>query len=113
MRDRMQADDVVLFLTFLLMCYRDQPVIVTVDNYRSHTARKVSACVADEPRLELLFVPTHCAHLNPVERIWLQLKNTIAPNRLYGSLDVLRQTVFAFFRAMTSEQALRWAAADM
>jgi hypothetical protein len=73
----------------------------------------VKTWVADEPRLELLFLPTHCAHLNPVERIWLQLKNTIAPNHLYGSMDVLRQTVFAFFRAMTPEQALRWAAAEM
>lgn len=112
LRDRMQADDVVLFLTYLLMCYRTQQVIVIVDNYSSHTARKVSTWVANEPRLDLLFLPTHCAHLNPVERIWLQLKNTIAPNRLYGSLDVLRQTVFAFFRAMTPEQALRWAGTE-
>jgi transposase len=113
LRNRMQADDFVLFLTYLLMCYRDQRVIVIVDNYSSHTARKVSAWVADEPRLELLFLPTHCAHLNPVERIWLQLKNTIAPNRLYGSMDVLRQTVFAFFRTMTPAQALRWAATEL
>ncbi len=113
LRNRMQAEDFLLFLTYLLACYRDHPIIVIVDNYSSHTARKVMAWVADEPRLQLLFLPTHCAHLNPVERIWLQLKNTIAPNRLYGSLDVLRQTVFAFFRAMTPEQACRWADTDM
>lgn len=113
LRQRMQADDFLLFLTYLLMCYRDHPLIVIVDNYSSHTARKVRAWVTNEPRLTLLFLPTHCAHLNPVERIWLQLKNTIAPNRLYGSLEVLRQTVFTFFRAMTPEQALHWAATEM
>lgn len=113
LRQRMQADDFLLFLTYLLMCYRGHPLIVIVDNYSSHTARKVQAWVADEPRLTLLFLPTHCAHLNPVERIWLHLKNTIAPNRLYGSLEVLRQTVFTFFRAMTPEQARRWAATEM
>lgn len=113
LRPRMQADDFLLFLTYLLMCYRDHPIIVIADNYSSHTARKVKAWVADKPRLTLLFLPTHCAHLNPVERIWLQLKNTIAPNRLYGSLEVLRQTVFTFFRAMTPEQALRWAATEI
>lgn len=112
LRQRMQADDFLLFLTYLLMCYRDHPLVVIVDNYSSHTAQKVRAWVADEPRLTLLFLPTHCAHLNPVERIWLQLKNTIAPNRLYGSLEVLRQTVFTFFRAMTPEQALTWAATE-
>ncbi len=112
LRNRMQADDFVLFLTYLLMCYRDQRIILIVDNFSSHTARKVKTWVANEPRLELLFLPTHCAHLNPVERIWLQLKNTIAPNRLYGSMDVLRQTVIAFFRTMTPEQALQWAATE-
>lgn len=113
LRKRMQAEDFLLFLTYLLGCYRDHPIIVIVDNYSSHTAHKVMRWVADEPRLELLFLPTHCAHLNPVERIWLQLKNTIAPNRLYGSLEVLRQTVFTFFRRMTPEQALHWASSEM
>ena len=113
LRNRMQADDFLLFLTYLLGCYRNQPIIVIVDNYSSHTARNVMQWVADEPRLTLLFLPTHCAHLNPVERIWLQLKNTIAPNRLYGSLEMLRQTVVAFFRAMTPDQARHWAATEM
>jgi hypothetical protein len=35
--------------------------------------------------------------LNPVERIWLPLKNQIAANRLYGSMKVLLETVDAFF----------------
>jgi transposase len=109
----MQADDVRLFVTSLVMCYRDQHRIVIVDPVSRHTARKVSAWVAAEPRLDLRFLPTQCAHLTPVERIWLQLKHTIAPNRRYGSLEVLRQTVVAFFRAMTPEQALRWAATEL
>jgi transcriptional regulator with XRE-family HTH domain len=44
-----------------------------------------------------------------VESMWRHLKNTVAANRLYGSLEVLRQTVFTFFRAMTAANALRWA----
>lgn len=112
LHNRMQADDFLLFLTYLLGCYRDHHIVLIVDNYSSHTAGKVMRRVADEPRLDLLFLPTHCAHLNPVERIWLQLKQTIAPNRLYGSIELLRQTVFAFFRRMTPEQALHWAATE-
>jgi hypothetical protein len=46
-----------------------------------------------------------------VERIWLRLKNTLAADRLYGSMKVLLETTEAFFAAMTPEQALRWAAA--
>ena len=53
----------------------------------------------------------YCSHLNPVERIWLRLKNTLAANRLYGSMRLLVETTEAFFMQMTPEQALRWAAA--
>lgn len=110
LRQRMQADDFILFLTYLLyVAYPQQSIILIVDNYSSHTAAKVHTWVANEPRLQLYYLPTHCAHLNPVESIWRQLKNTLAANRLYGSLELLRQTVFTFFRTMTPAAALRWA----
>jgi hypothetical protein len=48
--------------------------------------------------------------VNPVERIWLRLKNTLAADRLYGSMKLVLETTEAFFTGMTPEQALRWAA---
>jgi DDE superfamily endonuclease len=71
----------------------------------------VEAWLAVHPRLQLSDWPTYCSHLNPVERLWLRLKNTVAANRLYGSIKRLRETTEAFFPQMTPEQALRWAAA--
>jgi transposase len=47
--------------------------------------------------------------LNPVENIWLQLKNKVAANRLYASMKLLLETVDQFFRNMTPEKALVWA----
>lgn len=41
---------------------------------------------------------------------WRQLKGQVAANRLYGAIQVLLDTVAAFFKAMTPEQALLWAA---
>jgi len=49
--------------------------------------------------------------LNPVENIWLRLKNKVAANRLYASIQVLLEAVDQFFEEMTPEQALAWAAA--
>ena len=65
---------------------------------------------AEHARLQLCFLPTYCSHLNPVEPIWRQLKGRLAADRLYASLALLLDTVEAFFRAMTPEQALIWAA---
>jgi transposase len=49
----------------------------------------------------------HMLHGDP----WLQLKNKIAANRLYGSMKVLIETVEMFFDEMTPAKALVWAAA--
>jgi transposase len=88
--------------------YLVRPRMQTND-YSSHTAHAVRAWLAEHPRLRLFYLPTYCSHLNPVEQIWLQLKNTLAADRLYGSMPLLLQTVDRFFAAMTPEEALTWA----
>ena len=111
-RERMRKEDFIAFLEHLLVIYPQHPIILIVDNYSSHTAGDVQEWLAAHPRLQLYFLPTHGSHLNPVERIWLQLKDDLAANRLYGSIKVLLACVDRFFAAMTPEQALTWAAAD-
>jgi transposase len=110
-RPRMHAADFLAFLDHLLAAYPVGPIILIVDNYSSHTARAVRDWLAANPRLSLFYLPTYCSHLNPVEPIWLRLKNTIAADRLYGSMALLLCTVERFFAAMTPDQALTWAAA--
>ena len=107
---RMQAMEFIAFLEYLLTVYPSHAIILIVDNYSSHTAKAVAAWVAAHPRVQLHFLPKYCSHLNPVERIWLQLKNHIAANRLYGTLKLLLQTVDSFFATMTPDRALAWAA---
>ena len=108
-RPRMRTDDFLAFLEHLLVVYPSGPILLIVDNYSSHTAHAVRVWLAEHPRLRLYYLPTYCSHLNPVEQIWLQLKNTLAADRLYGSMPLLLQTVDRFFAAMTPEQALTWA----
>jgi transposase len=110
-RERMRTDDFLAFLEHLLVAYPTGPILLIVDNFSSHTAHAVLAWLPAHPRLQLCYLPKYCSHLNPVERIWLRLKNTVAANRLYGSMQLLVETVDAFFTAMTPEQALTWAAA--
>ena len=59
--------------------------------------------VKQHPRLQLYYLPKYCSHLNPVESIWLQLKNKIGANRLYGSMKLLLESVETF-----SNQCLRF-----
>lgn len=110
-RRQMRKEDFIAFLDHLLVVYSTEVIVLIVDNYSSHTAGAVKEWLAEHSRLHLLYLPKHCSHLNPVEEIWLQLKNTIPANRLYGSMQQLLDTVAGFFTDMSPEQALEWAAA--
>jgi len=110
-REHMRKGDFMAFLEYLLVAYPGVPIILIVDNYSSHTAHLVREWLEQHKRLQLYYLPKYCSHLNPVEGIWLQLKNTIAANRLYGSMKLLLKTVETFFHQMTPEKALTWAAA--
>jgi transposase len=107
----MRKEDFIAFLEFLLAAYAVGPILLIIDNYSSHTAGVVQEWLAERPRIRVLYLPKYCSHLNPVEPIWLRLKNTVAANRLYNSMKTLLDTVVAFFKDMTPEQALAWASA--
>jgi len=110
-RPRMRQEDFIAFLDYLLVVYPTQVIILVVDNYSSHTAGVVAVWLKDHPRLRLFYLPKYCSHLNPVEQIWLRMKNKIAANRLYRSIQLLLDAVTEFFNEMSPEQALEWAAA--
>lgn len=111
-REHNAATDFLAFLEQVLLAYPTGPIVLIVDNYSSHKAHLVQDWLREpeHARLRLCFLPTYCSHLNPVEPIWRQLKGRLAADRLYASLALLLDTVEAFFRAMTPEQALIWAA---
>jgi transposase len=105
-RQRATSEDFIAFLEHLLAAYPVEPIILIVDNFSSHRARIVQTWLAANARLRLMYLPTYCSHLNPVECIWLQLKGTLAGNRLYASMALLLQAVDQFFIDLTPQRAL-------
>ncbi len=110
-RERMRKEDFIAFLEQLLVVYPNVPIILFVDNYSSHTAHLVRNWLENQQRLQMYYLPKYCSHLNPVEHIWLRLKGKVAANRLHGSIQALLDAVDVFFREMSPERALAWAAA--
>lgn len=110
-RTAARKDDFLAFLEHLLALYPGVPMILIVDNFSSHTAHAVADWLTLHPRLQLFYLPLYCSHLNPVEAIWLRLKNKIAANRLYASMPFLLKTVDQFFQDMTPALALQWVGA--
>jgi len=82
LRERLRTDDFLACLEHLLVGYPDGPVLLLVDNFSSHTAPAVNTWRATHARLHLHYLPKDGSHVNPGERLWLQLKNPLAANRL-------------------------------
>lgn len=108
-RHAARTADFVAFLEYLLNVYPTVPIILIVDHFSSHTAHAVADWLALHPRLPLFYLPLYGSPLNPVETLWLRLKNKLAAHRRYASRGLLWKAVAPFFHDMTPQQALPWA----
>jgi putative transposase len=105
---RKRGVEFIAFLTALLTAYPTGLIYVIVDNASIHTSRAVKHWLTLHTRLQLVYLPTYSGHrLNPVEKVWWDLKDDIAANRCFRSLVELEQAVQRYFAAFTQERALR------
>jgi transposase len=96
--DRKLAVHFVAFLGQLADRYPTGTLYLALDNVSTHRAKVVQRWLANQQRLQVLWLPTYAAHTaNPVERIWGLLKTDIAANRLAGSLAILVDAAHRFF----------------
>jgi transposase len=108
--ERKLAAHFVGFLEQLVKAYEGRPLIVIADNAGPHSARVVQRWLAEHPQVRLLFLPKYSPHLNPVEKVWWQLKREISANRCYGDVTDLVEAVHRFFGELSPQAALRLAA---
>lgn len=105
--DHKRSVDFLAFLATLLVAYPIGKIYVLVDNASIHTSKAVQKWLAEHMRLELVYLPTYSGHqLNPVEKIWWDLKDKIAANRCFKSLTELDTAIRRYFAGFTCERAL-------
>lgn len=46
--------------------------------------------------IEIVYLPPYSPELNPVERLWLYIKQGLIKNRIYETLDALENAVANF-----------------
>lgn len=97
---RKRSVEFTAFLGTLLTSYAIGTIYVILDNATIHHSQVTLTWLAAHPRLQLAYLPTYAGHrLNPVEKVWWQLKRTIAANRNFTDLTQLEATVHRCLRA--------------
>ncbi len=99
--ERKLAVHFVAFLDRLATAYPTGSLVLVMDNVATHQAKVVRTWVAAHPRVQVLWLPKYAGHdANPIERIWGLLKDTVAANRLSGSLAELTAAAHRFFATL-------------
>jgi transposase len=85
------SENFIAFLEHLLMeRYPTGRVVLVLDNAPIHTSYATQAALSlFEHRALIVWLPVYCSTLNPIERYWRHLKDTICVNKLFPSLDDL------------------------
>ena len=89
-----RSTDFIAVLTLLLSSYVTSTIYVIVDNASIHHSAATRKWLLAHPRLQLVYLTTYSGHLlNPVEKVWWQLKRYICANRNFKSLAELETAI--------------------
>ena len=78
----------IAFLEHLLIeCYPTGRVVLVMDNASYHkSASALAALSLFEHRVLVIWLPTYCSDLNPIERFWRYLKDLACANKLQDDI---------------------------
>jgi transposase len=105
-RERCRTDDVLAAVEALAAVRPEVPKLLIWDNAPPHMPHRVRDA-AEAAGIHLAFLPFRSPELMPLEELWRGLKQTVAANRCYASLEELSQRAVIWLDRMSDTERLR------
>jgi transposase len=105
-RERACASDFQTMLRAVREGYESKKVAVLLDRASRHTAGE-SEELAAELDIVLLWLPSHCVNVNPMDRLWEAGKERICANRQHASIDNQAQFFITYLLSLSPQESLR------
>jgi transposase len=105
-RERCRTADVLAIVEVLGQVRPEVPKLLIWDNAPAHMPLPVRQTAA-ETSITIAFLPFRSPELMPLEDLWRGLKQTVAANRCYPSLDDLAARALAWLDDMRESERLR------
>jgi DDE superfamily endonuclease len=86
--------------------YGKRKVAVLLDRASRHTADE-SKRLAAELDIVLLWLPSQCVNVNPMDRLWEAGKDRICANKQHMSIDYQAQFFIDYLLGLSAQEALR------
>ncbi len=81
----------------------DKTIVIILDNFKSHWARKTRE-KAKELDIVLVYLPPYSPDLNPIEQIWRGIKRVLSP-LLIKTLEELKEVISSSFYMLTLKKS--------
>jgi transposase len=104
--ERCRTADVLAMVELLGQVRPDVPKLLIWDNAPAHMPLPVRQTAADAG-ITIAFLPFRAPELMPLEELWRGLKQIVAANRCYASLDDLAERALAWLDALSDSDRLR------
>ncbi len=105
-RERGRTDDILAAVAHLAAVRPEIPKLLVWDNAPPHHPHRVRDAAA-AAGITIAFLPFRAPELMPLEELWRGLKQTVAANRCYASLDELVERALAWLAAMSATERRR------
>lgn len=105
-RERCRTADVLAAVEALGVVRPESPKLLIWDNAPPHHPTRVRE-VAAAAEITIAFLPFRSPELMPLEELWRGLKQVVAANRCYASLDDLVARALAWLDGMTDDERRR------
>ena len=97
----LNAEATVRFFQQIEQAYPDKSKIhVFCDNAGYYRAEKVRKYL-DDSRIKLHFLPPYSPNLNPIERLWKWMKQSVIYNTYYEDFCDFKQAIWGFFKVLS------------
>jgi len=91
------AESVIRFLEIIQNAYKEpSEIFIILDNARYFHAKIVREWLAENPKINLLFLPPYAPNLNLIERFWRFAKEKLVKGKYYKEYKKFRAKAFQF-----------------
>ncbi len=85
-----------IYLCELSKEFSDDNIALIMDQAGWHKSKELII----PTNIKIIYLPPYSPELNPVERLWLHIKQNILDNRIYDTVEELQDTLCEFIKAL-------------
>lgn len=103
--DTMNAEISAQHLEMLLEANPNVPIILFWDRAPWHRGKPIDKVLEENPRLEIIFLPTASPDLNPQEHVWKAVRKEVSHNHVEARLPDLADRFLSKLNSSTFESS--------